>query len=68
MIQDLQWFKDREMDTIIRVDRHGDETEKVISNEKEAEYYHSLPDSEFTFKAIVKIHRAAPGGCDSCEG
>jgi len=67
MKQTLEWFKEREMDTVIRVDREGREAEKLINNEKDAEYFHSLQNQGYRFKAKVRIHKARPEECESCS-
>lgn len=68
MKQNLQWFLDREMDSVIRIDKDGNEIEKPINNHDDAKYFWKQQDDGFKFKAKVRVHRAPPTGCASCEG
>ncbi len=67
MKQELTWFEDREMDSVIMVSPEGKEVEAQIANEKESAYYYDLQDKGFTFKARLRVHRAPPGECESCS-
>lgn len=67
MKQTLQWFKDRELMDIIMI-REGKRIEAFIKDESEANYYFKLQDQGIQFEAKVRIHRAPPTGCSSCEG
>ena len=67
MKQTLQWFKDKEMMDIIMI-REGKRIEAFIKDESEAKYYFKLQDQGILFETKVRIHRAPPTGCSSCEG
>ena len=67
MKQELKWFEDREMGSVIMVSPEGKEVEATILNEKESAYYYDLQDKGFTFKPKITIHRAPPAECESCS-
>jgi hypothetical protein len=67
MKQDIQWFKERELSTVIRIDTDGNKVEKEILNEKDAEYFYNQQSDGYTFKAKVRIHRQPPESCESCS-
>ena len=65
--QDLQWFKDREMTDIVMI-REGKKVDAFIKDEDEAVYYFNLQEKGILFEDKIRIHRAPPTGCSSCEG
>ena len=67
MKQDIQLFKDKEMMDIIMI-REGKRIEAFIKDESEAKYYFKLQDQGILFEDKIRIHRAPPTGCSSCEG
>lgn len=77
-MQDLQWFLDREMSSVLRTEPKEEYSadfktptyrtiEVPILNKEVAKYQHSLQKKGFTFAPIVRVHKAAPTGCASCE-
>ncbi len=67
-MQNLKWFKEREMDTVIMVTLKQEEKEVYIADETEAKYYCDLQQKGFEFKAKEVIQKEPPGVCLSCEG
>ena len=70
MKQELQWFRDREMDTVIMITPEGKEVDAYIANKREAKYYFDKQEKGFSFKVKLRVSKVDPDKVctGSCEG
>ena len=69
MKQTLEWFQEKERDSVVMITPDGKEVPVTIDDKKDCDYYYDrLQNKGFTFREKIKVHRAPPASCDSCEG
>jgi hypothetical protein len=62
MLKDLQWFLDREGSYIMR-----GTTEVFVASEETANKLFEMQGEDYVFSEKLKIHKARPESCPSCE-
>ena len=68
MKKKLDWFEDRMLSTIQCTLPNGITKDVELIFDHDPAHYHDMQDRGYTFDPKIRVHRAPPTGCASCEG